>query len=84
MPAVIGAYIEFKAPGFGDRKKEMLQDIAAVTGAEFISEDVGRKLEGVDVQEKLEHIFRIMTDRVLWTRGKLAAHEVTGGIPGRE
>ncbi len=38
-----------KAPGFGDRRKEMLQDIAVVTGAEFISEDVGRKLESVDI-----------------------------------
>ncbi len=38
-----------KAPGFGDRKKEMLQDIATVTGAEFISEEVGRKLEAVEV-----------------------------------
>lgn len=38
-----------KAPGFGDRRKEMLQDIAIVTGAEYISEDVGRKLENVDM-----------------------------------
>lgn len=38
-----------KAPGFGDRRKEMLEDIAAVTGAEFISEDLGRKLETTDV-----------------------------------
>ncbi|MEK7479424.1 MAG: chaperonin GroEL [Patescibacteria group bacterium] len=34
-----------KAPGFGDRKKEMLQDIAVLTGAEVISEELGRKLE---------------------------------------
>ena len=34
-----------KAPGFGDRKKEMLKDIAAVTGATVISEEVGIKLE---------------------------------------
>ena len=38
-----------KAPGFGDRRKELLQDIAAVVGADFISEDVGRKLESVDI-----------------------------------
>lgn len=38
-----------KAPGFGDRRKEMLQDIATVTGAEFISEDVGRKLDAVEI-----------------------------------
>jgi chaperonin GroEL len=38
-----------KAPGFGDRKKEMLEDIAIVTGADFISEDLGKKLESVDI-----------------------------------
>lgn len=38
-----------KAPGFGDRRKEMLQDIAVVTGAELISEDLGKKLENADV-----------------------------------
>lgn len=38
-----------KAPGFGDRRKEMLQDIATVTGAEFISEEIGRKLENTDI-----------------------------------
>jgi len=41
--------LAIKAPGFGDRKKEMLQDIAVVTGAEFISDEVGIKLENVDV-----------------------------------
>lgn len=37
-----------KAPGFGDRRKEMLRDIAVLTGGEFISEDLGLKLESVD------------------------------------
>ena len=36
-----------KAPGFGDRRKEMLRDIAAVTGAQVISEEIGRALDGV-------------------------------------
>jgi chaperonin GroEL len=40
-----------KAPGFGDRRKEMLQDIAIVTGATFISEDVGRKLDSVELSD---------------------------------
>ncbi len=39
-----------KAPGFGDRKKEMLEDIATVTGGELISEEKGMKLEGVEVE----------------------------------
>ncbi len=36
-----------KAPGFGDRKKEMLQDIAVLTGARVITEEVGLKLENI-------------------------------------
>jgi len=38
-----------KAPGFGDRRKEMLQDIAILTGGTVISEDLGKKLENVEV-----------------------------------
>ncbi len=38
-----------KAPGFGDRRKAMLQDIATLTGAQMISEDLGIKLENVGV-----------------------------------
>jgi chaperonin GroEL len=37
--------LALKAPGFGDRRKELLQDLAIVTGATFISEDLGRKLD---------------------------------------
>lgn len=40
-----------KAPGFGDRKKEMLADIAAVTGATVVSEQLGMKLENVAIQD---------------------------------
>jgi len=40
-----------KAPGFGDRRKEMLQDIAILTGAKVISEDLGIKLENVTVED---------------------------------
>ncbi len=38
-----------KAPGFGDRRKEMLDDIAVVTGGEVVSEDKGMKLENADI-----------------------------------
>ncbi len=41
--------VAVKAPGFGDRRKEMLQDIAVVTGGQVISEEVGLKLENVEV-----------------------------------
>jgi chaperonin GroEL len=40
-----------KAPGFGDRKKEMLQDIAVITGAEVISEELGLKLENIKLSQ---------------------------------
>lgn len=40
-----------KAPGFGDRRKEMLQDIAILTGGKVISEDVGLKLDGVVLED---------------------------------
>lgn len=40
-----------KAPGFGDRKKEMLQDIAALTGGQLVSEELGRKLENTELTD---------------------------------
>ena len=40
-----------KAPGFGDRRKAMLQDIATLTGATVISEETGRKLETVTIED---------------------------------
>src|SRR3989338_11607635 len=40
-----------KAPGFGDRRKEMLQDIAVLTKSQVISEDVGRKLESTQLTD---------------------------------
>lgn len=39
-----------KAPGFGDRKKEMLEDIAVLTGGQVVSEDMGIKLENITLQ----------------------------------
>ncbi len=49
-----------KAPGFGDRRKAMLGDIAVLTGGQFISEDLGLKLENVS----LEQLGRAKTVRV--------------------
>jgi chaperonin GroEL len=40
-----------KAPGFGDRRKAMLGDIAALTGGTFFSEDLGRNLEDIELNE---------------------------------
>lgn len=43
--------VAVKAPGFGDRRKAMLQDIATLTGATVITEDVGRKLDSVTMDD---------------------------------
>ena len=43
------ATLALKAPGFGDRKKEMLEDIAVITGGQVISEEKGMKLDGVEL-----------------------------------
>ena len=51
-----------KAPGFGDRRKAMLQDIAVLTGAKVISEELGLKLENVTINE-LGKAKRVVVDR---------------------
>jgi len=51
-----------KAPGFGDRRKEMLKDIATLTGGEYISEDLGLKLENVDIKQ-LGQAKRVIIDK---------------------
>jgi chaperonin GroEL len=43
--------LAIKAPGFGDRRKEMLRDIAVLTGAKFVSDEVGMKLEDVKLED---------------------------------
>ena len=54
--------VAVKAPGFGDRRKAMLQDIAIVTGATVISEEVGRKLDSADVAD-LGHAKKIKVSK---------------------
>jgi chaperonin GroEL len=51
-----------KAPGFGDRRKAMLQDIATLTGGTVISEEVGRKLDSVTTED-LGRARRVITDK---------------------
>lgn len=43
--------LAIKAPGFGDRRKEMLQDICIVTGAQFVSKDIGKKLDSIELSD---------------------------------
>ena len=40
-----------KAPGFGDRRKAMMEDLAILTGGKFITEDLGVKLEGIEISD---------------------------------
>ncbi len=51
-----------KAPGFGDRRKSMLQDMAALTGGQVISEELGLKLEHVTI-EQLGRAKRVVIDK---------------------
>ncbi len=51
-----------KAPGFGDRRKAMLQDIAILTGGTFIAEETGRKLESATIQE-LGRAEKVVSDK---------------------
>ena len=54
--------VALKAPGFGDRRKAMLEDIAVLTGAQVISEDAGFKLENVGL-EMLGSARRVIVDK---------------------
>ncbi|MBI5654918.1 chaperonin GroEL [Candidatus Uhrbacteria bacterium] len=51
-----------KAPGFGDRRKEMLADIAVVTGANVITEDLGRKLDTIELED-LGHAHKVIATK---------------------
>jgi chaperonin GroEL len=51
-----------KAPGFGDRRKAMMGDLAVVTGGKFISEDLGLKLENVELED-LGSAKRVVVDK---------------------
>jgi len=51
-----------KAPGFGDRRKAMMADLAVVTGGKFISEDLGLKLENVELED-LGRAKRVVVDK---------------------
>ncbi|MGV8049157.1 MAG: chaperonin GroEL [Anaerolineaceae bacterium] len=68
--------VAVKAPGFGDRRKAMLQDIAILTGANVISEETGRKLETATIED-LGHAEKVSTDKdnttIVGGRGESAA-----------
>jgi chaperonin GroEL len=70
-----------KAPGFGDRRKEMLQDIAVLTGGTVVSEDIGMKLEDTKL-EQLGQAGRveISKDNTIVIDGKGSAENITARI----
>jgi len=70
-----------KAPGFGDRRKAMLEDIATLTGGKVISEEVGRKLESVTVED-LGRARRVTSDKDNTTivEGKGSEEDITARI----
>ena len=73
--------LAIKAPGFGDRRKAMLEDIAILTGAKVISEEVGRKLDSVTVED-LGKARRVTADKDNTTivEGKGADEAIKGRL----
>src|SRR5918992_1612073 len=70
-----------KAPGFGDRRKAMLQDIAILTGGQVVSEEVGLKLEnvGLDLLGKAREIV-VTKDATTVVEGSGDSSEIKGRI----
>jgi chaperonin GroEL len=70
-----------KAPGFGDRRKEMLKDIATLTGGTVVSEELGQKLENVTL-EQLGQAKRVTVDKDNTTivEGKGKGKEIEGRV----
>jgi len=73
--------LAIKAPGFGDRRKAMLEDIAILTGGMVISEEVGRKLDSVTVDD-LGRARRVVADKDNCTivEGKGSDEDIKGRI----
>jgi len=73
--------LAIKAPGFGDRRKAMLEDLAILTGGKVISEEVGRKLDSVTVED-LGRARRVTADKDNTTivEGKGSEEEIKGRI----
>ncbi|VAX30581.1 Heat shock protein 60 family chaperone GroEL, partial [hydrothermal vent metagenome] len=70
-----------KAPGFGDRRKDMLNDIAILTGGKVISEDIGVKLENVEVADlgRVKHV-TIDKENTTIVDGKGKASDIQGRV----
>jgi chaperonin GroEL len=73
--------VAVKAPGFGDRRKEMLEDMAIVTGGQVISDEIGVKLENVTL-DMLGRARRVVVtkDNATIVEGQGPAEEIKGRI----
>jgi chaperonin GroEL len=73
--------VAIKAPGFGDRRKAMLQDIAILTGGQVVSEEVGLKLDGIGL-DMLGRARKVVTtkDETTIVDGAGEADQITGRV----
>ncbi len=73
--------LAIKAPGFGDRRKAMLRDIAILTGGTVISEETGRKLESVTLQD-LGRAVKVVSDKenTVIVDGAGSAEDIAGRV----
>ena len=70
-----------KAPGYGDRRKSMMGDIAVLTGGSFFTEDLGRKLESIEIDELgFAKKIKIDKDSTTIIEGKGAPKSIKGRI----
>ena len=73
--------LAIKAPGFGDRRKAMLQDIAILTGGTVLSEEIGRKLDSATVED-LGRARRVVSDKdnTTFIEGRGDAEAIQGRV----
>ncbi|MFH1514025.1 MAG: chaperonin GroEL [bacterium] len=73
--------VAVKAPGYGDRRKEMMQDIAVLTGGTFFTEDLGYKLESIEIENLGQaKKIKISKDTTTIVEGKGKKSDIAGRI----
>ncbi|MCH7471723.1 chaperonin GroEL [bacterium] len=73
--------IAVKSPGYGDRRKSMMEDIAVLTGGKFFTEDLGVKLESIDMRELGTcKTFKVDKDNTTVIEGKGSKQSIQGRI----
>ncbi len=73
--------VAVKAPGFGDRRKAMLEDIAILTGGNVISEELGRKLDSVEISDLGKaRLVRVAKEETTIVEGSGSADKIKGRV----